>query len=254
MTSQRYVADELTHLTGRGKSPDDAYADLVSILSSGTLRHSAEATPHGTFTDNPPGGAVAWNPDADLMAGEMYMADVVCFCDIPVADLAIHAGKYSRFGLAFRKTFLLAKGATPVFYVARDAGHWEGGPLEDHFRAEMRRFHRFFRRVREANLPQPGAKQEGLTEEEADDELFLLSSRVMSFLATRVFAFVKPFEALLPLDDEHNYYMEREWRVIGNVSFSLDDVHRVLLPESYSARLREDVPDYQRQVSFLDLS
>src|SRR5689334_24442201 len=43
---------------------------------------------------------------------------MVCFCDIPVEDLPLHMKKYSQFGLAFSKGFLIGKGATPVFYVS----------------------------------------------------------------------------------------------------------------------------------------
>jgi hypothetical protein len=46
---------------------------------------------------------------------------VVCFCDIPVIDLAIHVRKYSKFGLAFKKAFLIERGACPVFYVANES-------------------------------------------------------------------------------------------------------------------------------------
>jgi hypothetical protein len=46
---------------------------------------------------------------------------VVCFCDIPDTDLAIHVRKYSRFGLAFKKDFLIERGACPVFYVANES-------------------------------------------------------------------------------------------------------------------------------------
>jgi hypothetical protein len=45
---------------------------------------------------------------------------VVCFCDIPETDLAIHVSKYSKFGLAFKKEFLIKKGASPVLYVANE--------------------------------------------------------------------------------------------------------------------------------------
>jgi hypothetical protein len=234
---QRYVSDELTHLTGRGKSDEDAYGALLSILRSGTLRHSGEATPHGTFPDNPLGGGVAWSPAADLIAHEMFKADIVCFCDIPVPDLAIHAGKYSRFGLAFPKTFLLAKGAAPVFYVASDAVTSGGGTLAELFDVEVQRFHRFFQVVRDAHAAGANDQGEGIPEEEVDRDIFLLSMRVMAFLNTRVFAFVKFFEALLPPDDQHNYYMEREWRVLGGVSFKLADVSRVLVPAEYARRL-----------------
>ena len=46
---------------------------------------------------------------------------MVCFCDIPSSDLAIHVHKYSKFGLAFKKEFSIDKGACPVFYVANES-------------------------------------------------------------------------------------------------------------------------------------
>ena len=45
---------------------------------------------------------------------------VVCFCDIPEHDLEIHVNKYGKFGLSFRKEFLIGLGASPVFYVAKN--------------------------------------------------------------------------------------------------------------------------------------
>ena len=51
----------------------------------------------------------------------MYSPDVICFCDIPVSDFVIHTRKYSRFGIAFPKSYLLSKGANPVFYMANDS-------------------------------------------------------------------------------------------------------------------------------------
>src|ERR1035437_3915934 len=42
-----------------------------------------------------------------------------CFCDIPEEALQRHTSVYGRFGLAFKKDFLVARGANPVFYVAK---------------------------------------------------------------------------------------------------------------------------------------
>jgi hypothetical protein len=53
--------------------------------------------------------------------GNMVTPQVVCFCDIPLPDLPLHMTKYSRFGIAFRREFLISFGANPVFYVANNA-------------------------------------------------------------------------------------------------------------------------------------
>jgi hypothetical protein len=47
--------------------------------------------------------------------------DMVCFCDIPIGDLGIHIKKYGQFGLAFKKSFLIERGANPVLYVERNS-------------------------------------------------------------------------------------------------------------------------------------
>lgn len=62
--------------------------------------------------------------------------------------------------------------------------------------------------------------------------------------------FAKVFDPRLPDDDPANYYMEREWRVHGDVAFALEEVRRVVLPEGYAPALRKDVPEYVGQVSF----
>jgi hypothetical protein len=72
------------------------------------------------------------------------------------------------------------------------------------------------------------------------------------FLLNYVFSFIKCFDAKRPLDDETHYYMEREWRVAGNVHFSLHDVARIFLPSLYADRLRADLPGFKGQISFLE--
>jgi hypothetical protein len=70
------------------------------------------------------------------------------------------------------------------------------------------------------------------------------------FLAYHVFGFIKVFDDAVAEDNPNNFYMEREWRVLGNVRFELNDVYRIILPKSYAGRFREDLPDYQSQVNF----
>ena len=38
--------------------------------------------------------------------------------------------------------------------------------------------------------------------------------------------------------------MEREWRIVGNLNFSIDDVKRILIPESFVKEIRKDFHDY----------
>jgi hypothetical protein len=58
-----------------------------------------------------------------------------------------------------------------------------------------------------------------------------------------IFAFVKPFHASTADTGPENFYMEREWGVLGNVDFGIDDVYRVFLLPGYARRFRDDLRD-----------
>jgi hypothetical protein len=75
---------------------------------------------------------------------------------------------------------------------------------------------------------------------------------IYNFLFLYVFGFVKGFDSTLAEDDPNNYYMEREWRVIGNIKFALTDIERVIFPRDYASRFRKDFPDYAGEVFFAD--
>jgi hypothetical protein len=62
---------------------------------------------------------------------------------------------------------------------------------------------------------------------------------------------VKVFDSSLASDDPNNFYMEREWRVIGRVRFDLGDVTRVLLPSGLADRFRSEFPDFKGMVTEL---
>jgi hypothetical protein len=112
-----YTSDELTHFLGRGCScADGRYRLLVEVLHSGQLRASGIS---GASEDTLALLSITGNKrisDETAIQGQ-----IVCFCDIPLASLGLHMRKYSRFGIAFSKSFLVARGANPVFYVVKDA-------------------------------------------------------------------------------------------------------------------------------------
>lgn len=109
MPEQRYISNELTHFVGRGLEEEAQYFLLLKILNSGWLTHP----PH---TPNISGG-LSVETHGKISSNNMYNPQSVCFCDIPVSDLAIHMQKYSRFGLSFGKDFIVSKGGAPIFYI-----------------------------------------------------------------------------------------------------------------------------------------
>jgi hypothetical protein len=110
---QRYVSSELSHFVGKDKPEQEQYHLLLHILKAGWLLHKP-------FDPTQPRTA-RLDFSRPISTDKTIDYEVVCFCDIPSSDLAIHVRKYSKFGLAFKKEFLIEKGACPVFYVANDS-------------------------------------------------------------------------------------------------------------------------------------
>ena len=88
LVNQRYISKELTHFVGRGKPMEEQYQLLLTILRTDQLRGDPSRRP-----DSP---RVCWTTiNASFSEREMYHFPGVCFCDIPVADLPLHIGKYT---------------------------------------------------------------------------------------------------------------------------------------------------------------
>ena len=49
-------------------------------------------------------------------------------------------------------------------------------------------------------------------------------------------AYVKLFNPTLEDNDPSNYYMEREWRSLQNVTFTVDDIKSIYLPRNIELR------------------
>jgi hypothetical protein len=82
-----YVSEELTHFVGRHLvSEDDKFRLLVRILQTGWL----QAGDRRKFS---PGFILKADSSKNLTANDAVEVPVVCFCDIPRDDLAIHMEK-----------------------------------------------------------------------------------------------------------------------------------------------------------------
>jgi hypothetical protein len=74
-------------------------------------------------------------------------------------------------------------------------------------------------------------------------------TKLERFFEDIILTFIKPFDETKTDDDPDNYYMEREWRTVSSILFTLTDVKRVIIPEAYRSRLRENAPMYTGQVT-----
>lgn len=247
MQYESYTSSELTHFVGRTCSSDDERYDwLIKILRGGQLRAS------GIY------GIGAGSAARLSVTGNMKISDetaiqgqIVCFCDIPTDSLGLHMSKYSHFGVAFSKAFLVAKGANPVFYVARDAVLSGGtviptgsGSLE--LKQDITRAELLDRIHTEAMTLSTLARGMIFGSDNPDSRRLLVRFEQLLHLLfyPGVLAFIKPFDSTEPEESSCNYYMEREWRVYGDVLFRLADVSRVILPPAYVGCFKKKFPDF----------
>jgi hypothetical protein len=235
---QRYVSDELSHFVGRGRAPDERYALLIHILKSGWLTHP----PHNPNIS----GNLNVNASARLSTNDMYSPQIVCFCDIPAEDLHIHTSKYSRFGFSLAKDFVAQQGGAPVQYVPRSGrpeGLFNSVTFADVFDRMLPEYHALMDQFRKAimeNRKTPGVPVD-----------FMRLQELLMFLDFRLLSYLKFFDHSLPDDDPANFYMEREWRVVGNIGFALQDVRRIFVPSEQGKRLRSDLPDFSGEITFV---
>jgi hypothetical protein len=246
---QSYVSDELTHFVGRALQPDEdaQYELLISILKTGRLWP-------GGMEGVGVGIEGMWSQfgDTSLCDESMFMPNVVCFCDIPVQDLGLHMRKYSRFGLAFNKAWLIPRGVNPVFYLATGPGTVPGRADEPVPRAEYfdKEVDAIYRALSDYQEEVEEAKESGIRQRDERHELFrALHHSAHFFLQFHVFSFIKCFDASLAEDDPGNFYMEREWRVHGSVSFDVTDVSRVIMPVEFHDRFRAAIEGYAGEVT-----
>jgi hypothetical protein len=283
--NQRYVSNELSHFVGRRQSEEEQYNLLVDIiLKTGWLTHPPHHDPAKPRT-------LGLDLSKPISTDDMFKYQVVCFCDIPLSDLAIHTKKYSRFGLAFEKQFLIDRGACPVFYVANESPvpaqevfspgdfveriarakgfvdrslYFDTSVraivdllvcMEMAFNEEGKRFLAISEHDFRARMKSllSDAEIEGLRSAVCKNvQLSKTTRMVVDFILNYVFSFVKCFDAKQTFEDETNYYMEREWRVANNLQFTLGDVSRVFFPRNFAERFRADLPSYIGQISFSD--
>lgn len=95
-TDRIYINDSLVHWTGRCKDQEEAFSILGTICDEQILRLSFCPT----------------HVQPDLQP----RITMVCFTDIPLEHSHVHCSKFGRFGIAFKKSSMIAYGANPVLY------------------------------------------------------------------------------------------------------------------------------------------
>ncbi len=233
-----YTSSLLAHFVGwatrdRSDHEETDYGTLARILGGGCLSSRAANALHYRCNEGSVGLMV--NRNVAFTSDSLFVQSCVCFCDIPHGALGVHVSKYGKFGLAFEKHFLVPKGASPAFYVATDSLG-----IVDKARGEY-----FNERIRDyfALKDLVEGNRERLRSGSPTREIVERFENVVSFLDFTVLGLLKPFDSGLPDADRQNVYMEREWRILGDVSFELADVAAVYGPANYVEKIEREFPD-----------
>ena len=86
------------------------------------------------------------------------------------------------------------------------------------------------------------------SDDRANQDMAWRITDLQNFFATHIRTYIKPFDTLRENMDEKNYYMEREWRVLSDVHFTLVDIEEVIVPAAYAQRIKDDT-GYQGHVN-----
>ena len=169
------LSDFVVHFTKGGDGP--GYSTVMSIL--GQRRLVRGPSPYGAARDVP--------EVADTQR-------VVCFSEVPLGFLdRIAERRRSKFGLAFRKRFLLDRGRAPIWYLEHDTPQQAA----------------FARAIRDA-------RRKGV---DPVDPIWALTPFV-------------DFPSGPSSPYTYDFRWEREWRVAADVAFREEDVAFLFIPEN----------------------
>jgi len=224
---QRYISNELFHFVGKQRKENEQYEIFKKILTDCKLG-----------TGNPHFKTIKSDDKWPLSSNESYIPEMVCFCDIPLGDIELHIKKYSSFGISFLKTYLITKGANPVWYISKNSTI---GPNPNDLWTKNNKYHdEKHKYVQKLEKYMKDTKS-------FDDRL---KNEILCYFL-HIFSYMKFFEAEKEDLDKENYYMEREWRLCGVLNFeNIDNIYRIILPKSTISQFRKDFPNYLGQISY----
>lgn len=262
-----YTSNLLCHFVGRSKSNDDERFELLLTIIKGGKLIANLSNP-----DNPE-SAFQGGYHCEHVGEVFGRCDCVCFCDIPDTALGIHTNKYSRFGVGFEKNFIAEQGAHPVMYVPKNYSIAERGDGSNTGKScaprDPGQYYPYLLQLCTNLLPlmEIGYIGVDLSQQEKrlkavglDGALNLFNDVVRKMFfegkyhpllfslmqgMSNQMAYVKLFDATLPDDHPDNYYMEREWRSLGNIKFTIDDIKTLYLPnKEYIPKFLKEFPEF----------
>ena len=262
-----YTSNLLCHFVGRSKSNDDERFELLETIIKSKKLIANLSNPNNL------GSSFSSGYQCEHLGEVFEKCDCVCFCDIPNESLGIHTNKYSKFGMGFERTFIAEKGAHPVMYVPKNYTIAEIGdtsekaktctpkqpqlyyphllntacnllPLMElgYTNVDLNKIEDFYKHSGFGEWL--NTFDNDIREKFFSGQFHPLIFSLLQGAATQL-AYVKLFDTTLADDHPDNYYMEREWRSLKNIEFTLNDIKTIYLPnETYKENFIKDFPDY----------
>lgn len=266
----QYTSNLLCHFVGRSKATDEEKFQLLLLIIRGQRLIANLASPDKPSSEFHSGYQCE-------NVGEVFgKCDCVCFCDIPDEALEIHTSKYSKFGMGFEKQFIASQGAHPVMYVPVNYPIAERSAKSIIDKTPNRYFPQLLlettntlplsiftlgmtdlNAAKEVLYSVGGGGMENTFDIQIRDDFFSRNFiphyyAIISAVGT-LMAYVKLFDATLPDDHIDNYYMEREWRSLNNISFSLNNIKTIYLPSTeFKERFLNEFPEYTGRIKVFD--
>lgn len=216
---------------------DSNCATLIKVLKEGCISYPPHVLGWGDVK-------ITYDPSKRLVDGDLVAPELVCFCDIPDHALEVHVRKYGHFGLSLKREYLVRHGARPVTYFPydpRDLMSVYGITALSDIEATIKGLRE---QIDDAGWKPPRSRHLGEKPATMPDAVSLINSCV----ALHMLAYTKPFNAALSPDDSNNYYMEREWRRVGNMMFEPQHVEEVRVAAGFGAKVEAALPIYTGRI------
>lgn len=241
MTTQRYYSNIYWHFTGSPKGIDwrevRRPADMAKqgpILDPATANDTLKLI----LTSKKLLGSCT-----ERVVAELDTAKFCCVTDIPLKDLPSHAPYYGKVAIGF-KAHAVHRAFLPVMYVPT---------------ASMPVVEMMVPNIKLTEMANDFLKYQGSFQEQQAMKLLSQAAHSKDVVrkpdAEAMKGFLMNFVKVTDFDTspENTFYREREWRNIGDFSFTVEDVAAVVVPEALIAEAREhlDNEGYPPSVSIL---
>lgn len=232
---QTYTSEILYHMVGSSapQDHDRNFKTLCRVLESMKLRHRKVDGLSDPIAIRIGSGASSAN-------GEPIIQTVICFCDIHFCQLRpIHTGKYGCFGIGVDKEIVADCGGRPVIYIPTlPKRPWS---LNNSLVVDTLNAYWGLRQYLDISSKDDQLRSRGLGNfpASADEAVSLIATT----LGKNVLAFLKQFDVGLADDDPRNYYMEREWRMFGDLDLSVS-LKKVVVGKGYGEKFKKRFPEY----------